>query len=55
VWSDRREVVHSIDGKGVDGIVNALSAASNQLLSEALPGLAAAAQSEIQETPQKPQ
>jgi len=55
VWSDRREVVHSIDGKGVDGVVNALSAASDQLLGEALPGLAAAAQANIKETPQKPQ
>ena len=55
VWSDRREVVRSIDGKGVDGVVNALSAASDQLLSETLPGLAAAAQAEVKETPQKSQ
>jgi ABC-type uncharacterized transport system auxiliary subunit len=55
VWSDRREVNHSIDGKGVDGVVNALSAASDQLLSEALPGLAAVAEREFKETPQKPQ
>ncbi|MHB8653717.1 MAG: ABC-type transport auxiliary lipoprotein family protein [Terriglobia bacterium] len=53
VWSDRREVDHSIDTKGVDGVVNALSAASDQLLSEALPGLAAAAESEFNTTPQK--
>ena len=55
VWSDRREVNHSIDGKGMDGVVNSLSAASDQLLSEALPGLVAVAESELNQTPQKAQ
>ncbi|HEV2348667.1 MAG TPA: ABC-type transport auxiliary lipoprotein family protein [Terriglobia bacterium] len=55
VWSDRREVEHSIEGSGVDGVVNALSAASDQLLSEALPGLAAEVESESAESSGKPQ
>lgn len=46
VWFDRREVEHSIDGSGVAGVVDALSAASDQLLNEALPGLAAAVERE---------
>ncbi len=55
VWSDRREVTHSIDPSGVDGVVNALSAASDQLLSEALPALAAEVERDFKENPGKPQ
>ena len=49
-WTDRRQVEHSIDEKGVDGVVNALSAASDQLLSQALPGLAAEVEREFKES-----
>ncbi len=55
VWSDRREVEHSIDGDGVPGVVDALNAASDQILSEALPGLAAEVEREFKENPVKPQ
>lgn len=55
VWFDRREVEHSIEGSGVAGVVDALSAASDQLLSEALPGLAAVAERESAEMSAKPQ
>src|SRR5204862_6184385 len=41
VWTDRREVTHSINQTGVAGVVNALSAARHQLLSEARPSPAA--------------
>lgn len=55
VWSDRREVTHSIEQSGVAGVVSALSAASDELLSEALPGLAAEVEREFKENPGKPQ
>jgi len=55
VWSDRREVEHSIDAKGVNGVVLALSAASDQLLGETLPGLAAEVEREFKENPAKSQ
>lgn len=55
VWSDRREVEHSIGEKGVNGVVLALSAGSDQLLSEALPGLGAEVEREFKESPGKPQ
>jgi ABC-type uncharacterized transport system auxiliary subunit len=55
VWSDRREVEHSIDGSGVAGVVDALSAASDQLLNETLPGMAAAVERESAEMSAKPQ
>lgn len=55
VWSDRREVTHAIDQSGVEGVVNSLSAASDQLLSEALPGLEAEVEREFKENPAKPQ
>lgn len=53
VWSDRRQVERSIGEHGVDGVVNALSAASDQLLSEALPGLGAEVEREFKENAQK--
>ncbi len=53
-WSDRREVERSIDEKGVDGVVNALSAATDQLLSQALPGLGAEVEREFKERAEKP-
>lgn len=55
VWSDRREVEHSVGEKGVNGVVLALSAASEQLLSEALPGLGAEVEREFKENPGKSQ
>lgn len=42
IWSDRREVEHPVEGSGVSGVVEALSAASNQLLSDSLPALVSA-------------
>jgi len=42
IWNDRRHVEHSIEGSGISGVVEALSAASDQLLNDALPGLVAA-------------
>jgi ABC-type uncharacterized transport system auxiliary subunit len=41
VWRDRRMVERPAEGKGVPGVVKALSASSEQLLNEALPGLIA--------------
>lgn len=55
VWSDRREVEHSIEGSGVAGVVDALSAASDQLLDETLPGLASAVEQESAASSGKPQ
>lgn len=54
LWSDRREVEHSIDGSGVAGVVDALSAASDQLLNDALPALAEAVQRDTAESGGKP-
>jgi ABC-type uncharacterized transport system auxiliary subunit len=55
LWTDRREVEHSIEGSGVAGVVDALSAASDQLLNEALPGMAAVVERESAEMSAKPQ
>lgn len=55
LWSDRREVEHSIDGSGVAGVVDALSAASDQLLNDALPALAEAVQRDVAESSGKSQ
>jgi ABC-type uncharacterized transport system auxiliary subunit len=49
VWSDRRELEHAVGEEGVNGVVTALSAATDQLLSEMLPGLAAEAEREFKE------
>ena len=54
LWSDRREVERSIDGSGVAGVVDALSAASDQLLNDALPALAAVVQRDTAEGGGKP-
>jgi ABC-type uncharacterized transport system auxiliary subunit len=46
-WSDRRMVERPAEGQGVPGVVKALSASSEQLLNEALPGLIAQIHSEL--------
>ena len=50
VWSDRRELERAVEEEGVDGVVNALSAASDQLLSQTLPGLADEVEREFKES-----
>jgi ABC-type uncharacterized transport system auxiliary subunit len=42
IWTDRREVEHSIEASGISGVVEALSAAGNQLLNDSLPALVSA-------------
>jgi ABC-type uncharacterized transport system auxiliary subunit len=42
IWSDRREVEHPIEGSGISGVVEALSAASDQILNDSLPALVSA-------------
>jgi len=55
LWSDRREVEQAISGSGVGGVVDALSAASDQLLNDSLPALAAVVQRDVAESNTKPQ
>ncbi len=47
VWSDTRQAEHAVEGKGVEGVVDALNASSEQLLGEALAGLAAEVEREF--------
>ncbi|MBI1940476.1 MAG: membrane integrity-associated transporter subunit PqiC [Acidobacteria bacterium] len=47
VWSETRMVERPAEGQGVAGVVRALNASSEQLLSEALPGLMARMDSEV--------
>ncbi len=55
VWQITRQVERPIEEKGMTGVVNALNASSEQLLREALPGLAARIESEFKESQQHPQ
>ncbi len=55
VWTFTRQVESPIQETGVTGVVNALNASSEQLLREALPGLAARIESEFKESQQHPQ
>jgi ABC-type uncharacterized transport system auxiliary subunit len=40
IWMDRREREQAVQGKGLDGVVRAVSAAMSQVLNELLPELA---------------
>jgi len=55
VWSDTRRVERAAQGKGVPGVVSALNAASEQLLGEALAGLAAQVEREFAQQSEKSQ
>ncbi len=55
VWTFTRQVESPIQETGVTGVVNALNASSEQLLREALAGLAARIESEFRESQQHPQ
>jgi len=54
VWADRRDVQLPITQKGVDGVVNALTAATDQILSETLPALGAEVEREFKVSAEKP-
>lgn len=49
LWSETRQVESATQGKGVPGVVDALNAASQQLLDEALPGLIASIEHDFQQ------
>jgi ABC-type uncharacterized transport system auxiliary subunit len=49
VWSAMRHTEHAAEGKGVDGVVSALDASSQELLRNVLPGLAAEIERESKE------
>lgn len=53
VWADTRQLEQAIEKKGVAGVVEALNAATEQLLSQALPGMTAEVERESKETPVK--
>lgn len=55
VWTFRRQSDHAIEEKGMTGVVNALNAATVDLLREALPGLAAQVEGDFKELQKPPQ
>lgn len=55
VWSFTRRAEHSIEEKGMTGVVNALNASSEDLLGQALPALAQQVERDFAESQQHPQ
>jgi len=54
MWAERREVQIPITKSGVDGVVNALSSATDQILSQTLPGLGAEVEREFRASAEQP-
>jgi ABC-type uncharacterized transport system auxiliary subunit len=55
VWSFMRQAEHSIEEKGMTGVVNALNTSSDDLLGQALPALAQQVERDFAESQQRPQ
>ncbi len=51
VWSDTRQSERAAEGKGVEGVVNALNRSTAELLDQVLPGLAAEVERQFKESP----
>jgi len=54
VWSFMRQVEHAVDEKGVNGVVKALNASSEELLGQALPELAQQVERDFAESRKHP-
>jgi ABC-type uncharacterized transport system auxiliary subunit len=55
VWSFERQAEHSVEGQGMPGVVDALNASTEDLLGQALPGLAQQVERDFSESRERPQ